>query len=149
MRNVFVVLLITLAASVALADGPTVAFKYVDDSGVVSFTDDEKRVPAKYKERAEKVTLGELGDYERFTSLKVPVASTESPRLTALRAVNAAPAVTTKQDCGTITVRSERRDVTDGASGTGSFNTRFFIAEDDCGELFNAPYYPELNALRR
>lgn len=149
MRNVFVVLIVTLAASVALADGPTVAFKYVDDAGVVSFTDDEKRVPAKYKERAEKVTLGELGDYERFTS-SAPVASTtESPRLVALRAVNVTPAVTAKPDCGTITVRSERRDVTDGASGTGSFNTRFFIAEDDCGELFNAPYYPELNALRR
>jgi hypothetical protein len=149
MRNIFVVLIVVLAASVALADGPTVAFKYVDDSGVVSFTDDEKRVPQKYKERAEKVTLGALGDYDRFTVL-APVATTvESPRLTALRAANAAPVVTTKPDCGTITVRSERRDVTDGASGTGSFNTRFFIAEDDCGVLFDAPYYPELNALRR
>jgi hypothetical protein len=149
MRNVFVVLIVTLAASVALADGATVAYKYVDASGVISFTDDEKRVPAKYKDVAEKVTLGELGDYERFTALSTVGVTVESPRLTALRAANAAPVATTKPDCGAVTVRSERRDVEGGAGGDGSFNTRFFIAEDDCGILFDAPYYPELNALRR
>jgi hypothetical protein len=149
MRNVFVVLIVVLAASVALADGPTVAFKYVDDSGVVSFTDDEKRVPAKYKATAEKITLGALGDYDRFTALSTVGVTVESPRLTALRAANAAPAATTKPDCGTVTVTSERRDVEGGAGGDGSFNTRFFIAKDDCGVLFDAPYYPELNALRR
>lgn len=144
MRNVFVVLVVTLASSVALADGPTVAFKYVDDAGVVSFTDDEKRVPAKYKDRAEKVTLGELGDYERFTAVTV-AAEAAAQVATAPAVVYTAPAAT-KQDCGTIRVRSERRD---GESNSGGDNTRFFIAEDDCGVLFDAPYYPELNSLRR
>jgi hypothetical protein len=130
MRNVFIVLIAVLATSVALADGPTVAFKYVDSYGTLSFTDDEKRVPAKYKAAAEKVTLGALGDYQRFTPISVAPAVVEAPT----------PVVTvttpTKRDCGTVTFRSERRDH-DG------FNSRFFIAEDDCGILYDAPFYPD------
>ena len=146
MRNVFIVLIVVLASSVALADGPTVAFKYVDSSGTLSFTDDEKRVPAKYKATAEKVTLGELGDYDRFTAVTDGPRDVKVPATRAPVTVVTAPA---KPDCGTIIVRSERRDVVGGAGGDGSFNTRFYIAEDDCGVLFDAPYYPELNALRR
>jgi hypothetical protein len=134
MRNIFVVLIVVLAASVALADGPTVAFKYVDDSGVVSFTDEEKRVPVKYKDRAEKITLGGLGDYERFTA--ITVAST--PRVVSAPVTVQAP---TKADCGTVTFRSERRDH-DG------FNSRFYIAEDDCGILYDAPFYPDFIVRR-
>jgi hypothetical protein len=142
MRNVFVVLIVAFAASVALANEPTVAFKYVDASGALSFTDDEKRVPAKYKATAEKVTLGELGDYERFTAVTaVPESVTEATQVVGAPTVvvQAAPA---KPDCGTVTFRSERRDH-DG------LNSRFYIVEDACGVLFDAPYYPELNALRR
>jgi hypothetical protein len=133
MRNVFVVLIVTLAASVALADGPTVAFKYVDDSGVVSFTDDEKRVPAKYKERAEKVTLGGLDDYERFTKAATIIVASPSEFPAP---VTVQSPVARTEDCGTVTFTSERRDH-DG------FNSRFYIAKDDCGVLFDAPFYPE------
>ena len=128
MRNVFIVLIAVLASSVALADGPTVAYKYVDSFGTLSFTDDEDRVPAKYKATAEKVTLGALADYDRFTAVATVVAA---PTRTAVTTV---PAVT-KRDCGTVTTRSERRDH-DG------FNSRFWIVEDDCGELYNATGYP-------
>ena len=131
MRNVFIVLIVVLAASVALADGSTVAYKYVDSFGILSFTDDADRVPAKYKAAAEKVTLGSLADYDRFTAV---APATENPRLVALRAANT-PVATTKKDCGTMTTRSERRDH-DG------FNSRFWIVEDDCGELYNATGYP-------
>ena len=147
MRNVFILLIAVLASSVALADGPTVAFKYVDADGVVSFTDEEKRIPAKYKETAEKVTLGGLGDYERFTAVTVaPVAVETATQVTTASTVIVQTAPAPKQDCGTISLRSERRDVETNAGGS---NARFFIAEDDCGVLFDAPYYPELNALRR
>ncbi len=151
MRNVFIVLIAVLASSVALADGSTVVFKYVDSSGALSFTDDKNRVPEKYKARAEKVTLGSLSDYERFTRVGnicykytgVGCATApESPRLSALRVANTIPATTPKQDCGLVTFRSERRDH-DG------FNSRFYIVEDNCGVLFDAPYYPELNSIRR
>ena len=139
MRNVLVVLIVVFVASVAMANEPTVAFKYVNSAGVVSYTDDEKRVPKAYKAAAEQVTLGGLADYERFTPVTVlPVA------VTAPAVQTAAPA--TKQDCGTVRVRSERRD---GESNSGGDNTRFYIVEDDCGVLFDAPYYPDLNAVRR
>lgn len=132
MRNVFIVLVVVvLASSVALAGGSTVVFKYVDSSGTLSFTDNENMVPAMYKAKVEKVTLGALEDYERFT----PVGpSTENARLVTLRAVNT-PVTVTEQDCGTVVTRSERRDH-DG------FNSLFWVVEDDCGELYNATGYP-------
>lgn len=131
MRNVFIVLVVVLASSVALAGGSTVVFKYVDSSGTLSFTDDENRVPEMYKAKAEKVTLGALEDYERFTPVGT---STENARLVTLRAANT-PVTVTEQDCGTVITRSERRDH-DG------FNSLFWIVEDDCGELYNATGYP-------
>ncbi len=70
MRKLVVLVAFALASSVALAGEPTVAFKYVDSAGVVSYTDDKERVPKAYKATVEKVTLKKLADYERFT--KVP-----------------------------------------------------------------------------
>ena len=55
------------------------------------------------------------------------------------------PAPAAKEDCGEIRVRSERRNV---KTNSGGSNARFFIAEDDCEVLFDAPYYPDLNSLR-
>ncbi len=130
MRNVFIVLIVVLVASVALADGSTVVFKYVDSSGALSFTDDENRVPKMYKAKA--ATLGALEDYERFTTIS---PATENPRLATLRAANT-PVTVTEQDCGTMTTRSERRDH-DG------LNSLFWVVEDACGELYNATGYPQ------
>jgi hypothetical protein len=146
MRNVFIVLIVVIAASVALAGGSTVVFKYVDSSGALSFTDDENRVPEMYKAKAEKVTLGALEDYERFTAVSPAPEAEAAQAVTAPTVIVQTVAPATEQDCGTITVRSERRDV---ETNSGGSNTRFYIAEDDCGVLFDAPYYPELNALRR
>ena len=69
MCKFLVVLIVFLAPSAALADEPTVAFRYVNSSGIVSFTDEAKRVPAMYKEQATQVTLGALADYERYTPI--------------------------------------------------------------------------------
>jgi hypothetical protein len=131
MRNVFIVLIAVLASSAALADGPTVVFKYVDSFGTLSFTDDENRVPEMYKAKAEKVTLSAFEDYDRLTPTG---PATENPRLVTLRAANTSVTVT-EQDCGTVTIRFERRDH-DG------LNSLFWIVEDDCGELYNATGYP-------
>lgn len=144
MRNIFVVLIAVLVTSVALANGSTVAYKYVDSYGTLSFTDDEKRVPVKYRAGAEKVTLGALKDYDRFTAVAPPVDSWRDLFPPAVKApataVVTAP-VLDERDCGTVTFRSERRDH-DG------LNSRFYIAEDDCGVLFDAPFYPDFRVLR-
>lgn len=137
MRNVFIVLVIVLASSVALAGGPTVAFKYVDSFGTLSFTDDANRVPVKYRATAEKVTLGALIEYERFTAV-APVAPVVAPTT---RVVTSPAPTATKRDCGTVTFRSERRD-------HEGFNSRYFIAEDDCGVLYDAPFYPDFLVRR-
>lgn len=149
MRNVFVVLIVTLAASLALADGPTVAYKFVDRDGVVNFTDELKRVPEAYKASAEKIELGALADYERFTPRTTTVESQPvSERLSELRASNvvASNPTPSERDCGAVTVRSERRNM---ETNSGGSNARVFIVEDDCGVLFESLQQPELNALRR
>ena len=78
----------TFFAAQAQAD----AFKYVTEDGVISFVDDEKRIPAHYKDQAEKIKLLGLEDYPRFTPV-VPqppeeeekeassTASLEAPRV--------------------------------------------------------------------
>lgn len=45
-----------------------VCFRWVTDAGVVSFTDEEKRIPERYKATAERLEFEHgLDGYERFT----------------------------------------------------------------------------------
>lgn len=129
----WITLIIMLAASTAGADG--VAFKYTNSDGVVSFTDDPKRIPEKFQ--AEQIAFDE---YDRLTPIQNSLPTVPKAIPTAVAEID--------DDCGPISVRSERRDTEGGVGGEGSFNTRFYIAEDDCRVLFDAPYYPDLNSLR-
>jgi hypothetical protein len=135
MRSLLVLLAILFTASVVQAD---TVYRWVDDGGVLCATDDVKRVPAKYQDRAEALELLALVDYSQYTKSSSPVP----PRLEELRAkaVKRVPVVPEK-DCGVVTIRSERRDA-------GMFNKRFFIAEDDCGVLFDALFYPDFGIYR-
>lgn len=142
MRSIIVVLALVFAATVAQAEGTY--FSWVTEDGVFSFTDSEKRVPVKYKEAAKELPFVKLAEYKRLTTMVKGVPAEQEAALTArlerLRSVTVAVRPASK-DCGTVTLRSERRDH-DG------FNTRFYIAEDDCGVLFDAPFYPEFRVNR-
>ena len=135
MRNVIIVLILAFATTVAQADGDKVVFKYTNASGVVSYTDDAKRVPEAFKPSAEKLTLGALIEYERFT----PVRSAPSTsRLEGLRAANAMRTVNpNKEECdGPSTITQERRERQPRASswtGTNSYNSLFYVMRDSCG----------------
>ena len=142
MRSLIIVLALVFTASVAQAEGTY--FSWVTDDGVFSYTDDVKRVPVKYKEAAKELPFPKLVEYERFTSMVKGVPAEQEAALTArletFRSVTVA-ARPAPEDCGTVSLRSERRDV-DG------FNRRFYIAEDSCGVLFDAPFYPDFQVNR-
>ena len=72
-RYIVLWLIVCLTPTIVLAGGESndtsgvVAFVWTSDSGTVSFTDDEKRIPERYKKQARQLVLGDLKDYERFT----------------------------------------------------------------------------------
>jgi hypothetical protein len=121
------------------AQAYTTVYRYVSESGVVSFADSKEAIPKKYRDAARTLTLsGGLKDCERCTVAVTP----PHPRASRLLAVHGKHTHTEpKQECGTVRLRSERRDH-DG------YNTRFYIVEDDCGILFDAPFYPKFQVER-
>lgn len=149
MRSVIVVLTLLLAATVAQAEGTY--FSWVTEDGVFAFAGEAKGVPAKYKDAAKEIPFPTLAEYEKFTPTAKGSTEEHATALTArlerLRSVAVASRPAEK-DCGTVSLRSERRTVEGGAGGDGTFNTRFYIAEDDCGVLFDAPFYPDFQVNR-
>jgi hypothetical protein len=73
----------------AAADARTpdrTVWQWTTEDGVVSFTDDEKQIPARYRDEARSRVLGRLDDYERYTPAETPKVVPSS-----LPAVGAAP----------------------------------------------------------
>ena len=68
-------------------------YKWTTESGTTSFTDDPKRIPARYKESAERRQTGSLRNYSRFTvaesTAKKPYAERVDSRIAALRQTRA------------------------------------------------------------
>lgn len=52
--------------------GILVAFMYTSNEGTLSYTDELKRVPAKYREQAERVVVGDWVDYPKLTIVEEP-----------------------------------------------------------------------------
>lgn len=63
--------IIVLAAALAFVGGGPAAsetvYSWVTEDGTYAFTDDEKRIPAKYKAEAKRRDLGKLKNYDRLT----------------------------------------------------------------------------------
>jgi hypothetical protein len=90
---------LTGLAVVAFAT-PSVAgtvYKWTTESGTTAFTDDAKRIPARYAKSAERQQTGTLSNYSRFTvaeqTTKKPYAERVESRIESLRQAHAqAPA---------------------------------------------------------
>jgi hypothetical protein len=85
---------------VATSAAAGTAYQWTTEDGTLAFTDDPKRIPAKYKDAATKRDLGKLKSYPRFTVAKTTTrepygerlgARLEALRTPALPAVSAAP----------------------------------------------------------
>jgi hypothetical protein len=92
MRNLW---MWTTAVALAAGTLPAAAgtlFSYTAEDGTVSYTDDAKRIPERYRTTAKEVPGAKLGSYGRYTPAK-PEAETQyvvqlTERLARLRALN-------------------------------------------------------------
>lgn len=52
------------------ASADVISYRWEDAAGVWYYTDDEKRIPEAYRETAERLTVGHLREYKRFTRVE-------------------------------------------------------------------------------
>ena len=94
MRNMLQVVIGGLGLAVAAATpvaGETV-YRWTAADGSVAFTDDAKRIPAQYRDAAERLRAGDLTAYERYTPTRPAARAAEdelAARLERLREMNA------------------------------------------------------------
>jgi hypothetical protein len=121
-RIAIVVALILMMATTAYAGE---IFRYVDSDGTISFTDDVKRIPAAYKDVAEKVVLE--GEFKNFDALTIVTVTPEIviPDVTFDRAFVACT--------GHVSVTSERVQFDD-------FNRTVYYVYDECGKLVSTTF---------
>ncbi len=110
-----------LAAAVAITGValPAAAgsfYRYETETGGIAYTDDAKRIPARYRDAAEHVTTKSLESFERFTpmapSQPAPYAARLGDRLDHLRSMNATPDESRLASQGgqpSVTIRSSGR----------------------------------------
>jgi len=136
----FVFLLIVVSR---LPASGTELHSWVEQDGVLAFSDKEESVPPAYKDSATKTTLLPLAECSRFSFPTKPANLREVPSLEEelARLRFSVPIVKKVTQCGIARYYSERRDIADGASGL-LHNRRFYIVRDDCGVLFDAPFSP-------
>jgi hypothetical protein len=82
-----------LVATLAVPAAAGSFYKYETDDGGIAFTDDAKRIPARYRDEAETIEQKNLDDFERFTPMgtarPAPHAARMDERLVYLRDMNA------------------------------------------------------------
>ncbi len=94
----------TVAIAIAAVASPSMAstvYSWTTEDGTEAYTNDAKRIPAKYKDSAKRRTLGKLNNYPRLTKSdvksEIPYSQRVHARLEKLRAgppvVSAGPAV--------------------------------------------------------
>jgi hypothetical protein len=119
--GIAVALILMLATAAYAGD----IFRYVDSDGTISFTDDVKRIPAAYKDVAEKIVLE--GEFKNFDSLTIVTVTPEI-------VIPVVEVPTPIETCdGFITVTSERRQF-------GDFNRTVYSVHDECGNLVSETF---------
>jgi hypothetical protein len=119
-------------------------FRYVTEDGVVSFTDELKRVPARYKDVAERVILDEeFKDFNRLSVATVDSTLPVLPKLTNRVTVDARTGSAIITNCtGHVSVTSERHQF-------GDYNRTVYLVHDECGDLISVTsYQPEVRIER-
>ncbi len=97
------------AVLVAGLAGPAFAgnvYSWVTDDGTYAFTDDSKRIPAKYRAEAKKRPMGKLTRYERYTSVSSDIDSSYAEKIRARRIELREMAATTSLGAVTGAVQS-------------------------------------------
>ena len=114
-------------ASVALSEGPVTGsfYQWTNEEGIVSFTDDVKRIPSRYVDRATHRTWEDV--YTSVEKQFTPESTTHEPYMWA--EVVLEPNPNRERDCtGHITVAQELVQQ-DG------YDREMFIVRDECGRV--------------
>jgi hypothetical protein len=98
-----------LAVAMATSAAGETVYRWTAADGSVAFTDDAKRIPAQYREQAQRTRTGDLASYGRYTPSRAGAQPREAQleRLERLRAINAgseAPAPRARAASGTQTI---------------------------------------------
>ena len=93
MKDHVTLVLVAVGLVIAAIAAPALAgtvYSWTTDDGTSAFTDDPKRIPAKYKDKVERRQLGKLKNYKQYTESQVKHEATYearvADRLEALRA---------------------------------------------------------------
>jgi hypothetical protein len=81
-----------LAVAMATSAAGETVYRWTAPDGSVAFTDDAKRIPAQYRDQAQRTRAGDLASYGRYTPTRTGAYPREAQleRLERLRAINAA-----------------------------------------------------------
>ncbi len=128
MRSLLIVFLFSIFFAVSAQAGTL--YKWTDDSGTFSFTDDISRVPAKYQA---KVVVGEMpaiADYSRFTPVETTASRVQlNARLQQLRSERK-EVVRVEKCSGHGTVEQIRSTHTERGN---TYNSLFYVLRNACG----------------
>ena len=122
-----VVIFIMLAPFVLTPAGESATYEWVDDAGVVHFTDDQGKIPAKYLKRVKELNSGSHEDVKPPAAAPVPQAAPPSAS------------------------SPERRVVKPGGHGEGYWRSKFAFLRGEIKklELSLPAMKEELNKLNR
>jgi hypothetical protein len=84
MNDHAVLVLVTVGLAVALVAAPSLAgtvYSWTTEDGTAAYTDDPKRIPAKYKDQIERRQLGKLKNYRQYTESQVKFETSYEKRV--------------------------------------------------------------------
>jgi len=143
-RLIIVAIFATLITGFIFAMGADAGdfYQWTDSSGAISFTDDAKQIPAKYKTKAVERDFADLSVKKVTPENTSGDTAALDSRLARLREANALPPRPARECEGHVTVTSDRIQV-------GDYNTRVFIVRNECGETVSVtPFYPSVQVNR-
>jgi hypothetical protein len=128
MRNLLIAVLFAFFAVSAQAG---TIYKWTDENGTFSVTDDIKRVPVKYRAKAVAGEMPAIKDYDRLTTVDTSSRVALGARLERLR--SEATTTTTDALCaGHATVEQIRRTYKERGN---TYNGMFYVARNSCGDV--------------
>jgi hypothetical protein len=129
-NNMRSLLIAVLFAFFAVSAQAGTVYKWTDENGTFSVTDDIKRVPPKYRAKAVAGEMPAIKDYARLTTVTTPSRVQLDARLQRLRseAIVVTPGVCT----GHATVEQIRRTYKERGN---TYNGMFYVARNSCGDV--------------
>ncbi len=137
MRTTLLIILLFTTLALPVQGARADMYQWTTDAGTLAFTDNPRRIPAKYEAAAEQFNLGKLGSYSRFTVAQPRVTLRDRLKQLRSRQAPVGPNLNHVETCGgPTTVTKERHSYTSprtGWTGSNAYNSTFYVVRDSCG----------------